>query len=172
MHGIPFVSIAWLLSRHVKCTIISLKGHFENLTVITWPEKVMVISQPVSLTRTYTWFHRSSLSLSKVISNKKLLVTIHDLNWPWGHEKGSLVSIFQCRMSSLPVNRCLSVYNGVRPKEAPFSFLTFPRVEWQLPPVCPLKCRVQVLLQRCRVRQRAKRLVELDVVGKYLYPTM
>ena len=42
---------------------------------------------------------------------KKLLVTFHDLQWPRRHEEGSLVAIFQFRVSRLPVTRYLRVFS-------------------------------------------------------------
>ena len=58
---------------------------------------------------THLWyFHRSSLSISKVIA-EKLLATFHDLKWPWGYEEGSLVAIFRFKIPLLPVARRLRV---------------------------------------------------------------
>ena len=65
-------------------------------------------------------------SLSKVIA-EKLLITFHDLKWPWRHGEGSLVAIFRLRVSlgaeyppcvtlpniwtwSLAVTRCLRMF--------------------------------------------------------------
>ena len=78
---------------------------------MTWSEKVMWhISRSVSSTWAHLrCFHRYSLSLSKV-TVEKLPMTFHNLKWPWGHEEGSLVAIFQFRLSILPVNRCLRMF--------------------------------------------------------------
>ena len=74
------------------------------------------ISRSSSSAWTQLWCcHRSSLSLQKVI-DEKLMVTFHDLKWPWRHEEGSLVAIFRFMVSIIPVTRCLSVSNGFRPK--------------------------------------------------------
>ena len=78
-----------------------------------WPEHIYGVFNALSA----IW------SLSKVIA-EKLLITFHDLKWPWRHGEGSLVAIFRLRVSSLPVTRCLrNVSNGFLPKEAPFIFL-------------------------------------------------
>ena len=54
---------------------------------------------------------------------EKLLVTFHDLKWPWRYEEGSLVTILWFRVSSLPMHRCLRVFRVVFVKKAPFNFL-------------------------------------------------
>ena len=69
------------------------------------------ISRPVSSSGTYLrCFHCFSLSLSKVIA-EKLPVTFYDLNWPCGHDQGSLVASFRFRV--LPVTRCFMVLRMV-----------------------------------------------------------
>ena len=44
----------------------------------------------------------------KLLPNKRLVI-FHCLKWPWRHSEGSLVAIFQLRVSRLPVTRCLRV---------------------------------------------------------------
>ena len=77
-----------------------------QVKVMTWSEKIMLhINRSVWSAWTHLWyFHCSSWSLSKIIA-EKLLVTFHDLTWPWRHGEGSLAAIFQFRVSSLPVTR-------------------------------------------------------------------
>ena len=81
---------------------------------MTWLVKVMLhISISVSSAWTHLWcFHRSSLSPSNVIA-EKLLVTFHDLKWPWRHGKGSLVAIFWFSVSILLVTWCLRVFRMI-----------------------------------------------------------
>ena len=82
------------------------------------------ISRSVSSGWTQLWcFHCSNLSLSKVIV-KKLLVTFHYLKWPWRHKEGSLVAIFRCRVTSLPVARCLRVFRMVFVQKRRLSFFS------------------------------------------------
>ena len=92
---------------------------------MTWSEKVMLhISRSVSSAWTHLWcFHRSSWSLSKVIA-EKLLVTFHDLKWPWRHGNGSLVAIFRLSVPSLPVTRCLRVFRMVFFQKRRLSFFS------------------------------------------------
>ena len=94
---------------------------------MTWSEKVMLhIDWSVLSAWTHLWcFHRSSWSLSKVIA-EKLIVTFHDLKWPWGHDEGSLVTIFWLRMStaSLPVTRCFRVFRMVFVQKRLLSFVS------------------------------------------------
>ena len=78
---------------------------------MTWSEKVMLhINRCVWSAWTHLWcFHCFSWPLSKVIL-EKLLVTFHDLKWPWRHDEGSPVTIFRLRVSILPVTRCWRVF--------------------------------------------------------------
>ena len=115
MHELYFTSIVFLLSRRVEWTItwpwkVMLKI-WPQVKVMTWPEKIMLhISRSVSSAWTHLLcFHRSSLSLSKVIL-EKLLVTFHGLKWPWWHAEGSSIAIVRLRVSILPLTRCLSVF--------------------------------------------------------------
>ena len=85
---------------------LTLKGHFKiwpKVKVMTWLEKIIMhISRSVSSAWACIYLrclHRSSLPLSNVIGGK-LLVTFHDLKWPWRHE-GSLFAIFLFRVSTL-----------------------------------------------------------------------
>ena len=68
-------------------------------------------------------FHRSSLSQSKVIA-EKLLVTFHDLKWPWRHQEGSLVAIFRFMVSIISVTRCLWVFGIVFVQKRRLSILS------------------------------------------------
>ena len=108
----------FLLSNRVEWTMIwALKVMFQiwpQVKIITWSQKVMLhASRSVSSAWTHQWcFHRSSLSLSKTIA-EKLLVIFHDLEWPWWHDERSLVAIFRFGVSSLTVNRCLRVFGMV-----------------------------------------------------------
>ena len=79
---------------------------------MTWSERVMLyISRSVSSSlNTSMAFYCSSLSLSKVVADK-LLVTFHDMKWPWRHDEESLVTIFRFGVLNIPVNhRCLRVF--------------------------------------------------------------
>ena len=69
-----------------------------QVKVMTWSEKVMLhISRIVSSAWTHQrCFHRSSWPLIKVIA-EKLLITFHDLNWPWWHDEGSQYSDSGCQ---------------------------------------------------------------------------
>ena len=96
-----------------------------QVKVMTWPEKVMLhISRFTWSTWTHLWcFHCSRWSVSKVIP-EKLLVTFHDLKWPWWHDEGSSVAIFRLRMSSLPPTRCLRVFWMVFVQKRRLSFFS------------------------------------------------
>ena len=129
MHELYFTSIVFLSSRRVEWTIswpwkVMLKI-WPQVKVMTWPEKVMLhISRSASSSWTHLWwFHRSSWSLSKVIP-EKLLVTFHDLKWPWRHDEGSSVAIFRLRVSVLPLTRCSRVFWMVFVQKRRLSFFS------------------------------------------------
>ena len=92
---------------------------------MTWSKKGMLhFSRSLSLAWAYLWyFHRFSWPLSKVIA-EKLLVTFHDMKWPWRHDEGSLVAIFRLKVSSLPVTRCLRVFLMVFLQKRRLSFFS------------------------------------------------
>ena len=77
----------------------------------------------VDLNTSMVFLHCSSLSLSKGIA-EKLLVTFHDLKWPCRHQERSLVAIFRFRVSSLPVTRCLRVFQIVFVQKRRLSILS------------------------------------------------
>ena len=105
--------------------LLWIRKTWPQVKVMTWPEKVMLhISRSAWSTWTHLWsFHRSSWSLSKVIP-EKLLVTFHDLKWPWWHDEGSSVALFRLRVSSLPPTRCLRVFWMDFVQKRRFSFLS------------------------------------------------
>ena len=84
-----------------------------TVKVTTCSEKVMLhISRSVWSAWTHILrFDRSSLTLASHCRK-----TAGDLSWPemtlW-HEEGSLVAIFRFRVSTLPINRCLRVFQMV-----------------------------------------------------------
>ena len=92
---------------------------------MTWSERFMLhISRSVWSFWTQLWcFNCSSWSLSKVITGK-LMVTFHDLKWPWPCGEGPLVAIFRLRVSSLPVTRCLRVFRMVFFQKRHLSFFS------------------------------------------------
>ena len=105
----------FLLFRRVEWYIIwpwkVMLKIWPQVKAMAWAEKVMLhINRFVLSAWTHLWcFHRSSWSLSKVIT-EKMLVTFYDLKWPWRHDEGSTVTIFRLRVLILPVNRCLRVF--------------------------------------------------------------
>ena len=92
---------------------------------MAWSEKGMMhINRSVLSTWTHLWcFHRCSWSLLKTIA-EKLLVTFHDLKWPWWHDEGSPVTKFLLRMSIIPVTRCLRVFWMVFVQKRRLSFFS------------------------------------------------
>ena len=118
----------FLLSRRVAWYIfwpwkVMLKI-WPQVKVMTWPEKIMFhISRSASSAWTHLWcFHRSSWSLSKVIL-EKLMVTFHDLKWPWWRRGviGHNISTQGVNSTSNPMFE--SVLNVFCSKEAHFIFL-------------------------------------------------
>ena len=89
---------------------LTLKSHVENLTKGQGHDLIgnvmLHISRFVASAWIHLWcFHRSSLSISKVIA-EKLLATFDDLKWPRKYE-GSQAVNFRFRVSIIPVNRWL-----------------------------------------------------------------
>ena len=116
-HGTPLVKTRRMnynltLKRHVE-NLTEGQGHYLVGIGHVGYRSVSCIRQScirsVSSAWTRLWcFHRSSLSLSKVIAENSFDLSWPD--WPGRHDEVSLVAIFRFRVAVLPVTRCLRVF--------------------------------------------------------------
>ena len=122
---------------------LTLKGHLEQVKLVApdrkrsccisvdpyrWPEPMVFCGcwglTPRLLNTAYGVFIALAGLYQMWLPKKLVVVTFHDLKWPWRHEEGSLVVIFRLRVSSLPLTRCLRVFWMVFLQKSRLSFFS------------------------------------------------